>query len=172
MRPAIKLLIGTLICVLTLCSGQAQETSHQAPASHATAHRPAKRSGNVHYSLSRNDRRQLLSTAFDVPTEQSSETDCSHLVHEIYEEAGFPYSYAPSSDIYAGIEGFQRVKSPKPGDLVVWRGHVGIVIKPSRHTFFSFLSSGPATDDYESTYWKHRGRPRFYRYLKNSCCSH
>jgi cell wall-associated NlpC family hydrolase len=110
----------------------------------------------------------LLSTALDIQTEQSSRTDCSHLVHDIYEDAGFPYAYAPSSDIYQGIEGFQRVKSPQPGDLVVWRGHVGIVIKPSRHTFFSFLSSGPGTDDYQSAYWKHRGQARFYRYLKTS----
>ncbi|HEY7354156.1 MAG TPA: NlpC/P60 family protein [Terriglobales bacterium] len=164
MRPALKLVVGPIVLCVVLCIAHGQETSQEPPVPHSTLQRYAK----SHHSLSRNDRRLLLSTALDIQTEQSSRTDCSHLVHDIYEDAGFPYAYAPSSDIYQGIEGFQRVKSPQPGDLVVWRGHVGIVIKPSRHTFFSFLSSGPGTDDYQSAYWKHRGQARFYRYLKTS----
>ena len=70
-----------------------------------------------------------------------------------------------------GIEGFQRVKVPESGDLVVWRGHAGIVIQPSQHIFFSFLHSGPGIDDYDSAYWKKRGHPRFYRYVKNDSCA-
>ena len=61
------------------------------------------------------------------------------------------------------------MKQPEPGDLVVWRGHVGIVVKPSQHIFFSFMSSGPGIDDYQAAYWKRRGKPRFYRYMKTSC---
>lgn len=115
------------------------------------------------------DRLSVLAAALDRHVRRTSERDCSHLVHAIYEHAGFPYAYAPSDDIYAGIDGFERVKQPEAGDLIVWRGHVGIVVKPSTHIFFSFMSSGPGTDDYEAPYWKHRGKPRFYRYLKNSC---
>lgn len=115
------------------------------------------------------DRLSVLAAALDRHVRRTSEPDCSHLVHAIYEHAGFPYAYAPSDDIYAGIDGFERVKQPEAGDLIVWRGHVGIVIKPSTHIFFSFMSSGPGTDDYEAPYWKHRGKPRFYRYVKNSC---
>jgi len=115
------------------------------------------------------DRLSVLAAALDRHVRRTSEPDCSHLVHAIYENAGFPYAYAPSDDIYAGIDGFERVKQPEAGDLIVWRGHVGIVIKPSTHIFFSFMSSGPGTDDYEAPYWKHRGKPRFYRYVKNSC---
>jgi hypothetical protein len=48
---------------------------------------------------------------------------------------------------------------------------VGIVIRPRRHLFFSFLHAGPGTDDYQSPYWKGRGRPRFYRYLKGEPCA-
>ena len=118
-------------------------------------------------SLTSDDRLSLIAAALDARS-RNSDTDCSHLVHAIYDEAGFTYSYAPSADLYAGVEGFQRVKNPEPGDLVVWRGHVGIVIKPSRHIFFSVLSSGPGTDDYTTPYWKHRGKPRFYRYVKSS----
>ena len=123
---------------------------------------------NRSHWLTSDDRLSLLAAALDAHVQREAQPDCSHLVHAIYEAAGFPYDYSPSSDIYAGIENFQRVKSPMPGDLVVWRGHVGMVIKPSQHIFFSYLSSGPGTDDYETAYWKHRGRPRFYRYIKKA----
>jgi hypothetical protein len=122
-------------------------------------------------SLSEDDRLSLLAAALDTRI-RSTEPDCSHLVHAIYEQAGFTYSYAPSSELYAGVDGFQRVKKPEPGDLVVWRGHAGIVIKPSQHIFFSVLSTGPGIDDYTTSYWKHRGKPRFYRYVKSSFAAH
>jgi len=129
----------------------------------------ANRSRNS--SLTQDDRLSLLAAALDSRVRQSSEPDCSHLVHAIYQRAGFPYAYAPSSDLYAGVEGFQRVKLPEPGDLIVWRGHAGMVIKPSQHIFFSFMTSGPGIDDYQAPYWKGRGHPRFYRYVKTSCAS-
>ena len=117
-------------------------------------------------TLSDDDRLSLIAAALDAHV-RNEEPDCSHLVHAIYAQAGFNYAYAPSSDLYAGVDGFQRVKKPEPGDLVVWRGHVGIVIKPSQHVFFSYLSTGPGIDDYTAPYWKHRGKPRFYRYAKS-----
>lgn len=90
--------------------------------------------------------------------------DCSHLVHEIYERAGLSYDYAPSRDLYDGVDGFRRVYHPLPGDIVVWRGHVGIVLDPDAHSFLSALRSGVKVADYQTNYWKHRGHPRFYRY--------
>ena len=92
--------------------------------------------------------------------------DCSHLVHEIYAIAGLRYPYADSFDLYAGIENFVRVTRPQPGDLVVWRGHVGIVINPTEHSFYSSLNSGLGTDFYDAAYWKARGPERFYRYVR------
>jgi NlpC/P60 family protein len=173
MRLLGKLAIATIICAFTLAGAfpqqRLQDTAGlQAP--HGVS-KQKKKPNQRERRLSRDERRSLLAVAMDSRVWQNSEPDCSHLVHAIYKEAGFSYAYAPSSDIYAGIEGFQRAKSPQSGDLVVWRGHVGIVTQPSHHIFFSFLSSGPGTDDYESAYWRHRGQPRFYRYLKNSCCS-
>lgn len=117
-------------------------------------------------ALSPDDGLSVIAAALDPKVRRYSGRDCSHLVHAIYERAGFPYTYADSSDLYAGVDGFQRVARPQPGDLVVWRGHVGIVIRPSRHVFFSYLHSGPGVDDYEAPYWTSRGRPRFYRYVK------
>ena len=121
-------------------------------------------------TLSQDDRLSVIAAALDPKVRQHSVRDCSHLVHAIYERAGFGYSYASSSDLYIGVEGFQQVPQPQPGDLVVWRGHVGIVIRPSRHVFFSLMSRGPGIDDYGSPYWASRGRARFLRYVKNDTC--
>ena len=118
--------------------------------------------------LSSKDRQAVIGVALRSKNPRPGERDCSHLVHAIYQRAGFPYAYAPSDDLYDGVEGFQRVSRPKAGDLVVWRGHVGIVIRPSRHAFFSFLHAGPGIDDYRNRYWKGRGEARFYRYLKSA----
>jgi hypothetical protein len=90
--------------------------------------------------------------------------DCSHLVHALYERAGLNYPYTTSRTFYRGIKEFQRVQSPTTGDLVVWRGHMGIVIDPSQHRFLSALRTGVQTSSYISEYWKRWGPPRFFRY--------
>jgi hypothetical protein len=108
----------------------------------------------------------ILSAALDSRHHAGFSSDCSHFVHGLYKRAGFPYAYANSSDLYAGIDEFRRVERPQPGDLAVWRGHAGIVINPGQHSFFSLLRSGPGVDSYNSPYWKQRGRLRFFRYVK------
>jgi cell wall-associated NlpC family hydrolase len=123
------------------------------------------------HTLTPDDGLAVISAALDSKMRILPERDCSHLVHAIYERAGFHYAYVSSSDLYFGVEGFQRVWHPQPGDLIVWRGHVGIVVRPSRHVFYSLLRSGPGTDDYENPYWSGRGVPRFYRYVKNDPCA-
>lgn len=163
--------VGKIGCVAVLtaigiCTALAQKPSPGRVGSKAASEATGQDISRSQ-SLADDDRLSLIAAALDARV-RNTETDCSHLVHAIYEEAGFSYSYAPSSDLYAGVDGFQRVKKPEPGDLVVWRGHVGIVIKPSQHVFFSVLSTGPGIDDYTTSYWKHRGKPRFYRYVKSS----
>jgi cell wall-associated NlpC family hydrolase len=110
----------------------------------------------------------VITAALDAHTRRSTKLDCSHLVHEIYERAGFEYDYASSSDLYAGTAEFRRVQHPQPGDLVVWPGHVGIVVNPAQRSFYSALNAGLGVDAYNSAYWKERGRPRFFRYLKTA----
>src|SRR6202046_1282672 len=117
--------------------------------------------------LSPNEGLAILGAALDSrhhPSDFSS--DCSHFVHGLYERAGFHYEYLSSSDLYEGTAKFRRVATPQPGDLAVWRGHAGIVVNPAQHSFFSVLHSGPAVDSYDSPYWRQRGQPRFFRYLK------
>jgi hypothetical protein len=174
MRVRIKLTIAVMLCGLALCGLRAQDKplkhrGQQGTPQDATDDQPEDQDRDL--QLNDDDRLSLIAAALDARVRRDSEHDCSHLVHAIYDQAGFPYAYAPSSDLYAGVDGFQRVKQPEPGDLIVWRGHAGIVVQPSKHIFFSFMSSGPGTDDYQSPYWKHRGHPRFYRYVKNQRCA-
>jgi len=90
--------------------------------------------------------------------------DCSHLVHYLYGRVGLHYRYMDSGKLYAGGPGFKRVAEPRSGDLVVWRGHVGIVADPERRTFLSALRTGVEITSYDSHYWKSRGEARFLRY--------
>lgn len=100
--------------------------------------------------------------------EEGLAPDCSHLVHTLYQQAGYPYPYASSLDLFRGTGQFLRVRYAQPGDLIVWRGHVGIVVNPGEHSFFSSVTSGAKIEDYHSPYWRARGYPRFYRYLTKS----
>jgi len=163
MQPGLKPVVAAF-CALALCGGgmsRAQETDRN---SRSAAKRAPTRANPR--SLNSHDRSSVIAVALRSQTSHPGR-DCSHLVHAIYERAGFPYPYADSDDLYDGVTGFHRVLHPQPADLVVWPGHVGIVIRPSGHQFFSFLSKGPGIDDYQSRYWKSRGQPRFYRYVKH-----
>ena len=182
MRVRVKLMIVMMLCGSALCVLRAQDQPrHRSSSSAGSSNAPPQDTRDDQrqdsdlqlndLQLNDDDRLSLIAAALDARVRRDSEHDCSHLVHAIYEQAGFPYAYAPSSDLYAGVEGFQRVKQPEPGDLIVWRGHAGIVVQPSKHIFFSFMTSGPGTDDYQTPYWKSRGHPRFYRYIKNQFCA-
>ena len=118
-------------------------------------------------TLTRDDGLEVVAVALDRRTRIGRVRDCSHLVHAVYDRAGFSYPYASSSDLYRGTDDFRRVKKPQPGDLIVWEGHVGIVVNPKRREFYSFLRRGPGIDEYDTQYWKQRGPVRFYRYVKS-----
>ena len=126
--------------------------------------RPASGETSEPRPIARKEGRKILAAIPAVDTESESETDCSHLVHDVYAQAGFPYDYVSSRELYLGNRNFTRVHAPQAGDLVVWRGHVGIVIDPKEHSFFSFVRSGPDTQLYDSPYWRSRGSARFFRY--------
>jgi hypothetical protein len=149
----------TLLLIALFAAGplHAQPTSERGENSGALASR----------AMSSEDRLLVISAALG---RQGSrfKPDCSHLVHEIYSRAGFPYRYSSSSDLYSGINEFQRVTTPQVADLIVWPGHMGIVVSPTQHSFYSSLRSGIGVDFYDSSYWRGRGKPRFYRYVKRT----
>jgi len=160
---------------LTLC-GFALSASFAQPQTQAAQNSDAvKQVGREHSSLrpapavlNADDGLSVIAAALDARVKASRQPDCSHLVHAIYLQAGFPYPYAASSDLYDGTDEFQRVTHPQPGDLVVWPGHVGIVVNPAQRAFFSRLRRGPGIDAYDTQYWKERGQVRFYRYVKQA----
>lgn len=90
--------------------------------------------------------------------------DCSHFVNSVFEKVGVWYKYEPSRVLYRGAPGFKRVFKPAEGDLIVWPGHVGIVVDPQQKTFLSKLSHGIKVSSYTSRYWRRRGHPHFFRY--------
>lgn len=162
MRRRLKSVVAPSLCALVWWTFALQATAVARSGSRA-ARSTHTRTGRL---LTPDDGMAVISAALDTERHFVSNYDCSHLVHAIYQRAGFPYVYASADDLYDGVEDFRRVSHPQTGDLIVWHGHVGIVVRPSRHVFFSFLSRGPATDDYRSAYWVGRGKARFYRYIK------
>ena len=147
-------------CFVTCALAQNQSPETSGRMRTEAAHTPT--------TLTKDDGREVVEVALEKRIRMGRKRDCSHLVHAIYEQAGFSYPYASSRDLYRGTEDFHRVKKPQPGDLIVWRGHVGIVVDPRRREFYSFLRRGPGIDEYDAQYWKERGPARFYRYIKNS----
>ena len=61
------------------------------------------------------------------------ETDCSRFVYEIYKRAGFPFGFRTSRELKNAPEFVSLPESEAmPGDLMVFRGHVGIVAQDGR----------------------------------------
>ncbi len=121
-------------------------------------------SGSNSRLLNAEEGRAIVNAALDQDQAARGAQDCSHLVHQAYLSAGFEYRYASSFELYAGNENFKRVRNPQPGDLIVWPGHAGVVLDPREHSFYSLVSTGLEAQDYQGSYWRARGRPRFYRY--------
>ena len=160
-----------LSCGLCLLLGTSALTGQTQPAvrNAARSRRPSSLSPHSSDSaqlVTADDGLTILGAALEHRYKTEKRSDCSHLVHAIYDKAGFPYKYQSSSDLYAGVEEFRRVTKPQPGDLIVWVGHAGIVVSPAQHTFYSALRSGFGMQPYDSAYWKGRGRPHFFRYVK------
>jgi hypothetical protein len=150
-------ILALMACLAGACLGagslaQAQGTS------------ASQDSGSNSRLLTAKEGRAIVDAAREQDRPARGAQDCSHLVHQTYLSAGFDYPYASSFELYAGNENFERVKYSQPGDLIVWPGHAGIVVDPLHHSFYSLVSTGLEAQNYEGSYWRSRGRPRFYRY--------
>lgn len=157
-----------LICLVSLpaASGQEERRTADGPKRGPRADAALQQRVNRARPLTRAEGRRIVRVAMDSRHSVKSRYDCSHFVHGSYQKAGFPYTYASSSELYEGDAKFLRIDNPQPGDLAVWPGHAGIVVNPARHSFLSVLHNGPDVDRYDSKYWKHRGQPRFFRYVE------
>ena len=166
MRFYAKCVLPSLLCLAASPTALAQEKRGSSDGAYrVTRHGPDRQQKAIR-PLTLDESLAILSAALDSRHHADFSSDCSHFVHELYESAGFPYEYASSSELYTGIDEFRLVANPQPGDLAVWPGHAGIVVNPAQHSFFSVLRSGPGVDSYDSPYWKQRGLPRFFRYVK------
>ena len=156
-RSRWTLVLSLVLCLIWLGFAEVHSANAQSTAA-------ASQSGRNFRLMTAAEGREIVSAALEQEQVPSGAQDCSHVVHEFYLDAGFEYPYASSFEIYTGNENFARVKMPRAGDLIAWPGHVGIVVNPVEHSFYSLVSTGLETQYYDGPYWKSRGRPRFYRY--------
>src|SRR5713101_3910406 len=159
-NAAARGLTSALVFAWACVTGVSPVNAQEATAAHEAE--PAAR------LLTAAEGRKVVNAAWELDMPARRTQDCSHIVHQIYTNAGFEYPYASSFEIYAGNENFERVKNPQSGDLVVWLGHVGIVVDSLQHSFYSLVRTGWEAQDYLGPYWRSRGRPRFYRYKVGS----
>ncbi len=138
MRFRAKTTAAVLVCGLVSSAASLNSRAQEPDNSDATVqvHREKEKRPPAPVVLSPDDGLSVIAAALDAHVQAARQRDCSHLVHAIYLRAGFPYPYASSSDLYDGADDFQRVTRPQPGDLVVWPGHVGIVVNPAERSLF------------------------------------
>jgi cell wall-associated NlpC family hydrolase len=100
-------------------------------------------------------------------------TDCSGFVrrvfHEVFPIAGLLARDDLSVATFAIVDLFVDIDSPASGDIVLWTGHIGIVVDPTKRTFIGAqTSTGVAVASYASGYWaSHNGGPKKFRKWKS-----
>jgi hypothetical protein len=148
-------------CLILLTTGVSQKSVAQEMQPQVTKFTSGLQTPDLPQEAPLDARSFLVQLGAQIP---DTEMDCSHFVQYLYEQAGLYYDYAPSRVLYGGMEPFKRVRYPEAGDVIVWRGHVGVVVDPEEGTFLSAVDSGVKTQSYKSGYWKRRGQPHFLRY--------
>jgi cell wall-associated NlpC family hydrolase len=89
--------------------------------------------------------------------------DCSHFVWEVIKAAGHPQapyvstSHVPGSAYYSGVD------VPAAGDIILWDGHMGIILDTTTGIFIGAQSGGVDEASYKNGYWAKRSH-KFYRY--------
>src|SRR5260370_11232290 len=163
-KERVFLLLLTVMCTVLTATSTAQENRASTAATYSTTSKTKTIDRHakppVPRILTADEGLAILGAALESRAHHDFESDCSHLVHAIYERAGFPYSYQPSATLYTGDDEFRRVAHPQPGDLVVWPGHVGIAVNPAQRSFFTPLpSSLPPSSHHSLSCIDHRPPP-------------
>ena len=78
---------------------------------------------------------------------------CNQFVLAVFRRLGYQIEDR-RADEFALSPHFMKVNDPKPGDLVHWPGHIGIVLDPDHGIFIgSQTSTGVAEANYKNGYW-------------------
>src|ERR1700732_778641 len=99
--------LATALWVLCAASALAQNAGAS-----GTVRRVQMNREHAAQMLTRDDGLEVVAIALDRRARIGRVRDCSHLVHAVYDRAGFSYPYASSSDLYRGTDDFRRVKKP------------------------------------------------------------
>jgi cell wall-associated NlpC family hydrolase len=101
------------------------------------------------------ERKTVIEKARSKKGTPHSVMDCSHLVNYAYKAVRPELHYLTTDGLKASKLYNHDIKIPEPGDLVLWAGHVGIVINPDTKTFIGSQSStGVAESSYAAkSYW-------------------
>ena len=100
---------------------------------------------------------QNAGTHYQWGGESASGMDCSHFVHHVYQEAGVAYPYTTTHGDWQQ-SGFTKTNQPQRGDIIMWNGHMGIIVDPDKKTFIGAQkSTGVAEASYATgRYWGNR----------------
>ena len=91
--------------------------------------------------------------------------DCSHLVWEVLKASGHPQAPYTSTGGVPGSHSYSAASDPPlAGDIILFDGHMGIVVDATTSTFVGAQSGGVDAASYaKGSYWGNRHH-RFYRY--------
>jgi cell wall-associated NlpC family hydrolase len=114
------------------------------------------------------DIRQIASTWRYTPYKYGGDShngvDCSHFVWEVIKAAGHQGAHYHSTSDVARSADYSAVDMPAAGDIVLFDGHMGIVVDPGAGLFMGAQSHGVDEASYTSGYWG-KQRHSFYRYV-------
>ncbi|MGL4422189.1 MAG: C40 family peptidase [Gemmataceae bacterium] len=104
-------------------------------------------------------------TKYNYGGNSSKGIDCSHFVWQVYKATVDPLMAYQTTSAMKSDPKFTTVTTPEKGDIVLWDGHVGIVVDPTMGTFIGAQSStGVAESNYKTNlYWSVRPNRIFRR---------
>ena len=92
-------------------------------------------------------------------------TDCSGFTKHVMDRCGVKISAGSANQKNDGI-GVDKSQA-QAGDLVVWKGHVGLVVDSNKNMIDAGSGSVPKIRSYETDYWRSRGDYVIRRVLPN-----